>query len=184
MHLRLIMFPSIHRLRSRTFTRVRTPVCSVSMRSSPGLTSLPRNSAPSRGLPSPPSQALAQPTAAWAGAADLTSIGKLRAPGGFRPGAVGTGNRRGCRRIHPLEMGPIPPTPRPNAQRPNDLRAAKDATTSGPIFDTMSASYGFVAHRACRCAVCESHRVTRLAQALHDKFGHGLVLTVRQTNKQ
>jgi hypothetical protein len=149
MHLRLITFPSIHRLRSRAFTRVRAPVCSLSMRSSPGLTSLHWNSALSRGLPSPPSKALAPPTAVWAEAADLTSIGKLPAPGGFRPGAVGTGNRRGCRRIHPLEVGPIRPEPHPNAPRPpeprlNDPRAAKDAMRGGRIFDTMSASYGLL----------------------------------------
>jgi hypothetical protein len=102
MHLRMIRFPSARRLRRRGFPHA----CSVSMRSLPHVPSLPSNSAPSHGLPSRPSPALAQMTAAWAGAAVSTSIGKLPARDGFRPAIAGTGSRRSCRILRLLEVRP------------------------------------------------------------------------------
>jgi hypothetical protein len=44
------------------------------------------------------------------------------------------------------------------------------------ILDTVLPRYGFAAEVSCRCCVCGSHRATRLAQALNNKFGHGLAL--------
>jgi hypothetical protein len=38
--------------------------------------------------------------------------------------------------------------------------------------DTMLPRNGFAV--GCRCVVCESHRATRLALALHNRYGHGL----------
>jgi hypothetical protein len=104
MHLRMIRFPSARRRRHRGFP----PACSLSMRSSPHVPSLPSNSAPSHGLPSLPSPAPAQMTAAWVGAAVLTSIGKLPARDGFRPVIAGTGSKRSCRILHPLEVRTMP----------------------------------------------------------------------------
>jgi hypothetical protein len=102
MHLRMIRFPSARRRRRRGFP----PACSLSMRSSLHVPSLPSNSAPSHGLPSRPSPALAQVTAARVGAAVLTSIRKLPARDGFRPAIAGTGSRRSCRILHPLGVRP------------------------------------------------------------------------------
>jgi hypothetical protein len=102
MHLRMIRFPSARRRSRRGFP----PACSLSMRSSLQVPSLPSNSAPSHGLPSRPSPALAQMTAVWVGAAVLTSIGKLPARDGFRPAIAGTGSRRSRRKPHPLEVRP------------------------------------------------------------------------------
>jgi hypothetical protein len=35
----------------------------------------------------------------------------------------------------------------------------------------------------CRCAVCESRRTTRLAQALHNRYGRGLALMPGEINE-
>jgi hypothetical protein len=98
MHLRMIRLLSARRLRRRDFP----PVRSQSMRSSRHVPSLPMNSAGSHGLPSHPSQAPAHMTAAWVGAAVLTSIGKLPARDGFRLAIAGTENRRSCKIFHRL----------------------------------------------------------------------------------
>jgi hypothetical protein len=90
MHLRMVRLLPARRLRYKRFP----PVCSLSTRSSPNLTSSPSNSVPSHGLLSRPSLASAHMTAAWVGAAVLTSTGKLLMRDGFRPVIAGTRNRR------------------------------------------------------------------------------------------
>jgi hypothetical protein len=40
------------------------------------------------------------------------------------------------------------------------------------VLETVLPRYGLALEPACRCAVCESQRATRLGQALHNKFGH------------
>jgi hypothetical protein len=40
------------------------------------------------------------------------------------------------------------------------------------VLETVLPRYGLALEAACRCAVCESQRAARLAQALHNKFGH------------
>jgi hypothetical protein len=100
MHLRIVRFPPARRLGRRDFPRVRSQL----MRSSPHVPSLPTNSAPLHGVPSHPSQAPARMTAAWVGAAVLTSIGKLPARDGIRLATAGTGNRRSCREFHRIEV--------------------------------------------------------------------------------
>jgi hypothetical protein len=47
--------------------------------------------------------------------------------------------------------------------------------TLSRVLDTMLPRNGFAA--GCRCAACESRRATRLAQALHNRYGHGLAPT-------
>lgn len=42
------------------------------------------------------------------------------------------------------------------------------------VLETVLPRYGLALEPGCRCAVCESQRAARLAQALHNKFGHTL----------
>jgi hypothetical protein len=44
------------------------------------------------------------------------------------------------------------------------------------VLETVLPRYGLALEPACRCAVCESQRATRLVQALHNKFGQSLAL--------
>jgi hypothetical protein len=83
-----------------------SPPSSLLTRSSPGLPSLPLNSALSHGLLSHPSKVPVRMTAVWVGAAVLTSIGKPPVRDGFRPVIAGTGNRKSCRILHLLEVRP------------------------------------------------------------------------------
>ena len=53
----------------------------------------------------------------------------------------------------------------------------------GPVLATVLPLYGLALEPACRCAVCESQRAARLAQALHKKFGHGFTRTNRAINE-
>jgi hypothetical protein len=45
----------------------------------------------------------------------------------------------------------------------------------GPVLVTMPPRGGGAL--ACRCAMCESRRATRLAQALRNRYGRSLALT-------
>ena len=45
------------------------------------------------------------------------------------------------------------------------------------VLETVLPRYGLALDPACRCSVCESQRATRLAHALHNKFGHDLITT-------
>ena len=45
------------------------------------------------------------------------------------------------------------------------------------VLETILPRYGLALEPGCRCAVCESQRATRLAQALHSKFGNDFTLT-------
>ncbi len=47
------------------------------------------------------------------------------------------------------------------------------------ILNIVLPRYGLAGEPACRCGVCESHRATRLVQALYDKFGHPVDLIAR-----
>jgi hypothetical protein len=49
---------------------------------------------------------------------------------------------------------------------------SEDGMSLTQILNIVLPRYGLAAESACRCAVCESHRATRLVQALHNKFGH------------
>ena len=51
------------------------------------------------------------------------------------------------------------------------------------ILETILPRYGLALESACRCAVCESQRVARLAQALHNRFGHVHPLTNGAVNE-
>jgi hypothetical protein len=63
---------------------------------------LPMNSDPSPGLPSRPSRAPAQVTAAWVETVVLTSTAKPRVPDGRKRVIVGTGSGRGYMSLDPL----------------------------------------------------------------------------------
>ena len=63
---------------------------------------LPMNSDPSPGLPSRPSRAPAQVTAAWVETVVLTSTAKPRVPDGRKPVIVGTGSSGGYMSLDPL----------------------------------------------------------------------------------
>jgi hypothetical protein len=56
---------------------------------------------------------------------------------------------------------------------------SEDGMSLTQILNMVLPRYGLAAEPPCRCAVCESHRATRLAQALHDKFGHRVALIGR-----
>jgi hypothetical protein len=47
------------------------------------------------------------------------------------------------------------------------------------VLATVLPRYGLALEAGCRCAVCESQRAARLAQALHNKFGHAHTRTNR-----
>jgi hypothetical protein len=49
---------------------------------------------------------------------------------------------------------------------------SEDGMSLTQILDIVLPRYGLGAEPACRCAVCESHRTTRLVQTLYDRFGH------------
>jgi hypothetical protein len=49
---------------------------------------------------------------------------------------------------------------------------SEDGMSLTQILNIVLPRYGLAAEPACRCAACESHHATRLAQALHHKFGH------------
>lgn len=49
---------------------------------------------------------------------------------------------------------------------------SEDGMSLTQILNVVLPRYGLAAEPACRCAVCESHRATRLAQSMHHKFGH------------
>jgi hypothetical protein len=53
---------------------------------------------------------------------------------------------------------------------------SEDGMSLTQILNIVLPRYGLAAEPACRCAVCESHRATRLAQALHDKFDRRVAL--------
>jgi hypothetical protein len=153
MHLRMIRFPSAR----PPVRRGLPPACSLSMRSSPRVPSLPSNSAPSHGLPSRPSPPAEQMTAAWVGAAVSISIGKLPARDGFRRAIAGTGSKRSCTIFHFSRLDPMP---------------HESAISLTRELDTMLPRNRFAV--GCRCAVCESRRAIRLAQALQIRYGRGL----------
>jgi hypothetical protein len=44
------------------------------------------------------------------------------------------------------------------------------------VLETVLPRYGLALEPGCRCAVCESQRAARLAQALRNKFAHTLPL--------
>jgi hypothetical protein len=46
--------------------------------------------------------------------------------------------------------------------------------TLSSVLQTVLPRYGLALEPGCRCAVCESQRAARLAQALHNKFAHTL----------
>lgn len=68
---------------------------------------LPMNSDPSPGLPSRPSRAPAQVTAAWVETVVLISTAKPRVRDGRKRVIVGTGNRRGYMSLDPLAGPPL-----------------------------------------------------------------------------
>ncbi len=51
------------------------------------------------------------------------------------------------------------------------------------VLETILPRYGLALDPGCRCAVCESQRAARLAQALHNKFGHDLTSTNGEINE-
>jgi hypothetical protein len=47
---------------------------------------------------------------------------------------------------------------------------SEDGMSLTQILNIVLPRYGLAAEPSCRCALCDSHRATRLANALHDKF--------------
>ena len=47
---------------------------------------------------------------------------------------------------------------------------SEDGMSLTQILNIVLPRYGLAAEPYCRCALCESHRATRLANALQDKF--------------
>jgi len=56
---------------------------------------------------------------------------------------------------------------------------SEDGMSLTQILNIVLPRYGLAAEPPCRCAVCESHRATRLAQALHEKYSHRVTLSGR-----
>ena len=117
------------------------------MRSSPSFRTLASNSAPSPGLRSRPSKALAHTTAARVETVVLTLTARPPVPDGSRPVISGTASRGSYRVGSSDTEGAIGP----EAMLP-----------------------GLTAGTACRCAGCEWRRATQMTQALRNKFGNGL----------
>jgi hypothetical protein len=59
----------------------------------------------------------------------------------------------------------------------------ESAVSLSSVLETILPRYGLAAEPACRCAVCESQRAIRLAQALHNKFGHDPTFTNGEINE-
>ncbi len=51
----------------------------------------------------------------------------------------------------------------------------------GPVLVTMLPSRDLPA--GCRCGLCEARRATRLAQALQNRYGHGIALVRGEINE-